>query len=327
MIIATHNGSFHADEAMACAILTHICDGNCRIVRSRNLDVLERADIIIDVSGRNDERHFDHHSPDFNESRPNGIRYATAGLMWRRHGREFLQRCAPRPLGNNIIEAALERIDTEIMQMIDLDDNGQLDEYVNTLAPVQDERERGLRAALMEFYQNSPSIPYLVAMQNLPDADSEEQDRQFAATVRILRSLLLGAAANALATEEGIARVMEIYDGSELLVMRQRLPWSQAVRRHFEDFGKCLLAVYPDRKGGWRVQSLPLSRAERFSNRLSAPRAWRGLNSRDLDAATGLSGTTFVHRSGFTGGAIDFDTALSLARLWLQDGEAAASGR
>ena len=58
MIIATHNGTFHADETTACAILTYLFE-NSSIIRSRDPEELEKADIIIDVSNQNDEKHFD----------------------------------------------------------------------------------------------------------------------------------------------------------------------------------------------------------------------------------------------------------------------------
>ena len=59
MIIATHNGTFHADETTACAILTYLFD-NCTIIRSRDEEQLEKADIVIDVSNKNDDKHRKH---------------------------------------------------------------------------------------------------------------------------------------------------------------------------------------------------------------------------------------------------------------------------
>ena len=53
MIIATHDGTFHADETTACAILTYLFE-NHSIIRSRDEEELEKADIIIDVSQKND---------------------------------------------------------------------------------------------------------------------------------------------------------------------------------------------------------------------------------------------------------------------------------
>jgi len=323
MIIATHDGTFHADETTACAILTYLNE-NATIIRSRDENTLESGDLVIDVSSQNDDRHFDHHSKDFTLCRDNGIKYATAGLMWMHYGREFLQKTANDAklsyADDSIIEAAFKRIDSEVMEMIDLNDNGQLTRYTEELAEAKTQDEARIVTSLNEFYLKSPDLPYLVSMMNLPNITKEEQDKNFLKTVKILKTLLIATAINALNTEYGIKKVLECYSGGPLLIMHEKLPWSSAVFNHEEFFKDCMLAVYPDRNGRWRVQSLPVSKAKRFENRISAPLAFRGLNDEDLDEATGLKNTTFVHKSGFTGGAKTFEDNLALAKLWLKLG-------
>lgn len=328
MLIATHDGSFHADETLACAVISYLYE-RCEVIRTRDPNLMETADIIIDVSGLNDDKHFDHHSNEFNLTRPNGINYATAGLMWKKFGADYLRKIAKEHLSeetraeltDKIFLAAQERIDREIMYMVDLNDNGQLNSYLKDQVNPQSEGELRVMDELNEFYRYSPDIPYLVAMQNLPNVSGKEQDNNFMVTVKILKTLLISSSINALNTEIGIAKVLACYDGGEILIMHEKLPWTQAVLAHFDTFNNCKLAVYPDRKRGWRVQSLPFSKAERFKNKLSAPKSWRGLDDDKLDEATGLKGTIFVHRAGFTGGALDFDTNLEMARLWLKEGE------
>lgn len=326
MQIATHDGTFHADETVACAILTYLYDKSPRVLRSRDPIKLESADLIIDVSGKNDHRHFDHHSKEFNLSRDNGIRYATAGLMWLKFGMDYLKKVIsnrdlfPQKVADTILERARLRIDREIMELVDLNDNGQLTEYLDTLADAKTDSEQAVLARLNTFYQSVPDLPYLVAMQNVSGLSADEQQRAFDKTVDMLRLVILNCATNAIITELGIAKVIELYQGGEILYMHEHFPWSQAVLDYPEYFKDCKLAVYPDRKGRWRVQSLPVSKALRFKNRLSAPPAWRGLNDEDLDRVTGLKHTTFVHRAGFTGGAETYEDNVALAKLWLQEG-------
>lgn len=328
MIIATHDGSFHADETLACAILTYIYD-KAQIIRSRDPKQLETADLIIDVSGQNDHKHFDHHSNEFNLKRDNGINYATAGLMWLKFGTPYLKKIAQEffsfeqrnEINDAIYQAAFERIDREVMYMVDLNDNGQLNTYINQTCGAKTPEQKEIMDKLNEFYQCSPDIPYLVAMQNLPNISGADQNKTFLNTVKFLRQIMINIAINALSTECGIAKVLEAYDGSELLIMHEKLPWTQAVMAHFDTFTPCQLAIYPDRKRGWRIQALPFSKAERFKNKLLAPKSWRGLDEQALDEASGLKGTIFVHRSGFTGGAQEFETIMQMAKLWLKDGE------
>lgn len=328
MKIATHDGSFHADETLACAIISFI-HPDAEIIRTRDPELLETADIIIDVSGINDEKHFDHHSNEFNLSRPNGINYATAGLMWVKFAREFLEKIAEKSLTaklrgeltDEVYNATIERIDREIMYMVDLNDNGQLNSYIKDSFPAKTAEAQEMMDNLNEFYTMSPDISYLVAKQNVPNATNAEQNANFEITVGILRTLLVNAAINALYIELGISKVLSLYDGGELLILKEKLPWTHAVQSHFDKFANCKLAIYPDRKRGWRIQSLQYSLAERFRNRLNAPKAWRGLDEAELDKVTGLKGTIFVHRGGFTGGAMTFETNLEMAKLWLRDGE------
>lgn len=328
MKIATHDGSFHADETLACAIITHL-HPDAEIIRSRDPQLLETADIIIDVSGINDEKHFDHHSNEFNLTRPNGINYATAGLMWVKFARPFLEKVAVdnmtaklrTELTDEVYKATEERIDREIMYMVDLNDNGQLNSYIKEQFPTENKEALEMMDNLNEFYLMSPDISYLVAKQNVPNATNSEQNKNFEITVSFLRQMLVNAALNALYIELGISKVLSLYDGGELLILKEKLPWTHAVQAHFDTFKNCKLAIYPDRKRGWRIQSLPYSKSERFRNRLNAPKAWRGLDEAELDKATGLTGTIFVHRGGFTGGAMEFETNLEMAKLWLRDGE------
>ncbi len=323
MIIATHDGTFHADETTACAILTYLYDNNT-IIRSRDSLELEKADIIIDVSNQNDDKHFDHHSKDFTLCRDNGIKYATAGLMWKKFGIDYLKLVAKKELeftpSAKVIQNAFLRIDENFMSMIDLNDNGQLTSYVEKISSPKNESEQAIVDELNELYQASPDIPYIVAMMNLPNQTGADQDKAFLNTVKMLRTILLNSAINALSTESGIEKVLEFYKGGPMLIMHERLPWTSAVLNNLDIFKDCLIAVYPDRKLRWRVQSLPMSKAQRFKNRLSAPVAWRGLNDKDLDAITGLKNTTFIHKSGFTGGASTFEDNLELAKLWLEKG-------
>ena len=116
MLIATHDGSFHADETLACAIISYVHE-RCEVIRSRNPVELEKADIVIDVSGINDDKHFDHHSNNFNLKRDNGINYATAGLMWQKFGFEYLRKIAQigRSVGLHLI-LITQRPDREIIK-------------------------------------------------------------------------------------------------------------------------------------------------------------------------------------------------------------------
>ena len=50
--IGTHDGSFHCDEALGCAMLKHTAAfGSAAVVRSRKPEVLAACDLVLDVGG------------------------------------------------------------------------------------------------------------------------------------------------------------------------------------------------------------------------------------------------------------------------------------
>ena len=116
MLIATHDGSFHADEVFAIAALSLLGDP-VEVVRTRDPDVHEAADLRVDVGFRDDADAggFDHHQRGFDAARPNGVRYASFGLIWRAFG--------PRVCDGDAEVAAV--VDETLVQTVDANDTGQ----------------------------------------------------------------------------------------------------------------------------------------------------------------------------------------------------------
>ena len=67
-LVATHNGTFHADEVTAYGIL-RFCTPT-QLIRTRNKSKIVEADIVIDVGGvyAPNKGRFDHHQKDCCES-------------------------------------------------------------------------------------------------------------------------------------------------------------------------------------------------------------------------------------------------------------------
>ena len=62
LTIGTHNGVFHSDEIIAIAMINTFNSINASIIRSRNHEELEKADMLVDVGARYDGmKYFDHH--------------------------------------------------------------------------------------------------------------------------------------------------------------------------------------------------------------------------------------------------------------------------
>lgn len=71
--IGTHSGTFHCDEALACAMLKTLdpyAGQAVSIVRTRDGETLDKCSIVVDVGGIYDaqKKRFDHHQRGFFES-------------------------------------------------------------------------------------------------------------------------------------------------------------------------------------------------------------------------------------------------------------------
>ena len=115
-MIATHDGSFHADEVFAVAALGLLGDPP-EVVRTRDPDAVAAADLRVDVGFRDDAAtgDFDHHQRGFDAARANGVRYASFGLVWREFGVRVCD-------GDAEVAVA---IDETLVQTVDANDTGQ----------------------------------------------------------------------------------------------------------------------------------------------------------------------------------------------------------
>ena len=124
--VATHNGTFHADDCFAYAILKAAHAGGVTLVRTRDLEVLDKADVVFDVGGSCDpaEGRYDHHMRD-KPLRDNGEPFSSAGLVWRDYGVRAVKALAPAVTGAEAAEIAA-MLDGGLIRDIDLMDNGAM---------------------------------------------------------------------------------------------------------------------------------------------------------------------------------------------------------
>ena len=79
IVIATHNGSFHADDVFGVAVLLLLHPG-AELVRTRDAELSAKADFAVAVGGEWDagRGRFDHHQRGFRGARESGVVYASA---------------------------------------------------------------------------------------------------------------------------------------------------------------------------------------------------------------------------------------------------------
>ena len=296
MRVATHPGNFHADDVFAVAVLG-LAAGPLEIVRTRDDGELAAADARVDVGGRSDPAagDFDHHQRGGAGERPNGIRYASFGLVWRRYGAELA--------GSR--EAA-SAIDERLVQGVDANDTGQ--ELVKPLVgEARPMTVSGVIAALNPAWDE--------------ELTPAEEDERFAEAVAlatgILERMIAGAAGFQRARRLVLDAIAEAGD-PRLVELPSNLPWRETVVANSSD---ALFVLYP-KSDGWGLQAVPKV-AGAFANRHSFPEAWRGLSGAELREATGVGDAIFCHTAGFYASAGSRDGVLQLARRALEDGHTA----
>ncbi len=129
MLIATHSGKFHADDAWAVAVLNVLYPG-ADIIRTRDQAIIDTADFAVDVGGVWDPAagRFDHHQKGFDVARQSGVPYASAGLVWREHGARCVSALALAHTGHQLADGQAREIaygiDADVVQYLDLSDVG-----------------------------------------------------------------------------------------------------------------------------------------------------------------------------------------------------------
>lgn len=88
--LGTHDGNFHGDDVLAMAILSTLYPYH-QIIRSRDPDLLDLCDILVDVGGHYDHhgKRYDHHlhNPPLDK---NKHVLSSAGLIWRHYSTDYL---------------------------------------------------------------------------------------------------------------------------------------------------------------------------------------------------------------------------------------------
>ena len=291
MLVATHDGNFHADDAFAVATFGLVHPGH-DLVRTRDAMVLAGADVRVDVGGRSDPvtGDHDHHQRGGAGERQNGIRYASFGLVWREHGAGLAGGA----------EAA-QAIDERVVQGVDAHDTGQTIAE-SLVGDVRAMSVSGVIAALNPTWDE--------------ELEAGEQDARFAAAVDLATQVLRRELAGGAAFTRAQALVRAAIDRAEdprLIELDRKLPWHEAV---VTGAPEALYVAYP-KSDGWGLQAVPRALG-RFENRKDLPAAWAGLTDGELQAVTQVPDAVFCHTGRFYAAAASRDGVRALARRALE---------
>jgi len=314
MLIATHGGKFHADDAWAVAVLK-VLFPEADVIRTREQARIDAADFAIDVGGVWDPAtgRFDHHQKEFDATRVSGVPYASAGLVWRDHGARCVAALAERHTGERLTDDTAQQIayaiDADIVQYLDLSDVG-----VAKNAP----GSYGLSAVVSGFN------PGWLDEQRLGYGEAVEAYRmgQFMRAVEFLTDIMGNAVRYRVGAMLAVTQVRQaevLEDGRLLFLKNAALPWSSVVRK---EMPKILFVIsHSLTEQRYMLHTVSVD-TESFDARADLPEAWAGLREAELAAVTGVEDAVFCHTGRFIAAARSYAGALSMARQALAAVEA-----
>ena len=293
MLVATHDGSFHADEVFAIAALG-LLGTPLEVIRTRDPKEVGRADLRVDVGFRNDPMtgDFDHHQREFDAVRDNGVRYASFGLIWREFGARVC---------HGATEVA-EAVDSSLVQAVDANDTGQQ----LTHALIDGVRPMTANAIIGGFNAR------------WDETLSAQQERvRFDDAVALAQGILareIASAASGRRSEKIVREAIGTATDPRVVELPVNAPWKQVL---VPDAPDALFVIYPKRQG-FGLEAVPRELGS-FESRRDLPAAWGGREGPDLVAVTGVEDALFCHAKRFLAVARTHDGITQLAALALRE--------
>lgn len=282
--IVTHNGNFHADDVFSIATLKAIFP-SFKLIRTRDLDIINDADLVIDVGGIYDPElgRFDHHQRGGAGQRENGIPYSSFGLIWQKYGLEL---CG----GDQDLAAS---IDAGLVSTIDAIDCGHVE---------------GVATGI--------SLSQTISMFNPTWQEEGDFDACFDQAVEFASRILarfIASASGGLNAKAIVAKAIENADDPRVIVLEKYIPWKRTVHALSND---ALYMVYPSQTGQWRIQTVPVEPGS-FEDKKSLPKPWAGLSDKALQEVTGIDDAMFCHNGLFIAGSESFESTMKMAEMAL----------
>ena len=260
----THDGTFHADEVTACALLLlfNLIDED-KINRTREMEILSRCEYVCDVGGiyNPEKKLFDHHQVEYQG------KLSSAGMIL-----EYLH-------DRKIINAQeYDLFNYALVMGVDAHDNGR------------DPSTPGI-CSFSHVVSNFTPIHH--------EIDHATQNAAFMSALHFVRGHLrrmLERLQYVQSCRQVVADAMAKYQGC--LIFDKSIPWLES----FFDLGgvdhPALFVIMPSNKH-WKLRGIPPNYEEKMKVRMPLPEEWAGLLEGDIKRVTGIPGAIFCHKGRF----------------------------
>ena len=333
-VIGTHNGHFHADEALAVYLLRLLPNyRKSTIVRTRDPEVLQTCDVVCDVGAVHDHAllRYDHHQREFDATFPGShTKLSSAGLVWMHYGKAVISQVTGLDENSADVGILWNKLYDDLIEAFDANDNG-----VSVYDP-QAIKSAGLDK---KFSDKGFSVASVVNRYNYAGVNSsedkaksqEEEDARFKkASAFVGEQFMLECQDKSRNWLPARALVKQAFEGrtqydphGRILVIPQTpdggAPWGDHLYNFEKEAGvegQVLYVLFAEngaKDSKWRIRAVSEGK-DSFENRKGLPEAWCGVRDQDLSSVAGIPGCVFVHASGFIGGNVSFDGALEMAK-------------
>lgn len=284
----THSGTFHADEIFATLILSEIMPEIVLIRLPEVREVPNKEIMIYDIGGGK----FDHHQLGGNGKRENNVSYAACGLIWKEFGRDVLKKYNVED-----IEYVFNYIDSNLIQFIDANDNGEL-------------------PRLDTDYRNF-HISHIISLFNPSWDDETDSDMKFIEALNLAKIVFdefLNDTFSKMKAKKNVDKAINESE-NEIMILDEFMPWREFLLDSNNPKAKNInFVIFPSKRGGYNVHAVPL-RIGSFENRKDLPYSWGGLRDEELQKVTGVKTARFCHNNLFIASAETKEDIIKLAHL------------
>lgn len=260
----THDGSFHADEVTALALLIVFKKLDpSEVIRTRDLEILKNCEYVCDVGGIYDPslKRFDHHQVSYQGP------LSSAGMILKYlHEIEVLSTKEYHFINNSLVKG------------VDAFDNGKV---VANLG----------YCSFSNIISNFLPIEHQASIEEMNQAFNEAVDF----TMNHIKRLIARFEYN-LSCKDLVEEAMKKY--TDCLIFEQSIPWMESFFE-LNGIGHPALFIIMPSGEHWKLRGIPPSYEEKIKVRHPLPKKWEGLLEEELKAVTGIDGAIFCHKGRF----------------------------
>ncbi len=260
----THDGSFHADEVTACALLLLFDKiDRDKVIRTRDGKELAECEYVCDVGGIYDSsiKRFDHHQSDYNGS------FSSAGMILKYLKDE-----------GTLDEKLYNYINRSLVMGVDAIDNGKGTPMVG-------------HCSFSSVIANFVPARHDAERSTFTQAFSQALDFTFGHLSRLLDRY------NYIQGCRGKIKV-EMDKKEKVMVFEESMPWIESFFDLGGDKHPAQFIIMPA-GDQWKLRGIPPSYDKRMQVRIPMPKEWAGLIDEELKEKSGIAGAVFCHKGRF----------------------------